>query len=307
MLKTAQRNIAYFDSKGELICVFPRKDQASTYGAFLNNGEVDNKRQVPAPVSMSQHDLFDERETAYHADIIVCSGNVFHLSNPSEVKSIPIPVFVADSPAVLEMSYIMKIRCGTEDDCEVIPSLVEKTLELMHASKMIWRKADYLQVIRNYYRCNMFAEGGRFEAAYRKKYQSFFNDNTDREQEGKHLSSKYYYENKIRRYMEYERAKKICPDLTPPTVRGYLQIRSRETTRFKKIRSICESEGMVFNLSDNRHYCKLRNVEIEITTSYDHSGRVPIMKECMCSLYKSGKCKEGTDENGLSCIYVDDK
>ena len=29
-------------------------------------------------------------------------------------------------------------------------------------------------------------------------------------------------------------------------------------------------------------------------------------KVCICSLYKLGMCKTGVDENGLSCIYVED-
>lgn len=306
MLKTGQSNIAYFDNKGELIYVSPRKDQACTYGVISNSSEENNKKGIPAHVSMTQQELFDERETAYHADIIVCRGNSYHLSNPVDVKDIPTPEFVVTTPAVLELSYIMKIRCGAEDNCKIIPSLVEKTLELMRASKMIWRRADYLQVIRNYYRCNMFAEGGRFEAEYRKRNQPLFDGVIDRVQEGMHLSTKYYYENKNRRSEEYEKVKKLCPDLAPATIKGYLQIRTRGTARFNKIRSICESEGMSFNLSDNMHYCEVKKTEVEISTKYDHSGRTPVMKACMCSLYKLGMCKTGVDENGLSCIYVED-
>ena len=302
---TEQKNIAYFNIKGELICVFPRKDSHNTISGVLNTGKENILNTIPAPVSMTQQELFDERETAYHADIIVCNGSDYHLSNPVDVKDIPIPEYVVTTPTVLELSYIMKIRCGAEDNCKIIPPLVEKTLELMRASKMIWRRADYLQVIRNYYRCNMFSEGGRFESEYRKRNQPLFDSVIDRVQEGMHLSTKYYYENKNRRYEEYEKVKKLCPDLAPATIKGYLQIRTRGTARFNKIRSICESEGMSFNLSDNVHYCKVKKMEVEISKEYDHSGRTPVIKACICSLYKLGMCKTGVDENGLSCIYVE--
>ena len=37
----------------------------------------------------------------------------------------------------------------------------------MQASPLLWRRRDYLQVIRNYYRLGMFESGDEFENMYR--------------------------------------------------------------------------------------------------------------------------------------------
>ena len=93
-----------------------------------------------------QHDdIFQDRGIAYQADYYIIGGHKYDLSNPDSISSIPIPNFKPGNAAVLDMSYITKIRCGSEEDAELIPAFVNKTLELMLASKMLWGTRDYLQ------------------------------------------------------------------------------------------------------------------------------------------------------------------
>ena len=92
----------------------------------------------------------------------------------------------------------MKIRCGEVKDASLIPHFVNKTLSLMQASKFMWRTRDYLQVIRNYYRCGMFEEGDEFEEGFQKAHPELF---MDPKTEKEHLSTKAY----LRRNWEKKR------------------------------------------------------------------------------------------------------
>ena len=268
---------------------------------FDNSGVLIN-------TSDRQHDdIFDDREIAHQADYYVIGSHKYDLSNPDSISSIPIPNFKPGNAALLDMSYITKIRCGAVEDAELIPAFVSKTLDIMIASKLLWTPRDYLQVIRNYYRCDLIDSGEVFEADFRLMHFELFESLKGNPIEGEHLSTKYYFENRNRRYAEYETVKAICPDLVPPTVTGYLQIRTRRTKRFQQIQSICEEHGIVFDFSKNRHFCKKFNTYVDMLKEYDHAGRYPKLSSCLCSLFAEGICNNPVSENGLSCIFQAEK
>ena len=267
--------IAYFNNEGTLIKVYPKKHES----------------------------IFDDRELAYQADFYYILDQIYDLSNSQSVASMTIPEFNSSHTTVLDFSYIMKIRCGKVEYPNLLRSFVTKTLELMLASHVDWRRGDYLQVIRNYYRLNMILEGESFEAQFRITHPKVFSNPADENAEGEHISTKYYFENRSRKYAEYEAVKQLCPTLVPNTVKGYLQIRTRKTKRFLTIQSECEKHGMVFDFSQNKHFCRKNGTFVEISNTYSHSGRTPHIKSCSCSFFKNGSCVAPYDSNGLSCIY----
>lgn len=249
-------------------------------------------------------DLFDDREIAYQADYFFINHKRYNLFNPESISRIPVPDFDSSHAAVLDLSYIARIRCGIVNDPDLIPAFVSKTLDLMFASRLLWRRNDYLQVIRNYYRCDMIFEGEAFEASFRQAHLNLFASAPSDADEGEHLATKYYFENHNRRRAEYEAVKRLCPDLVPKTVRGYLQIRTRRTERFQQIQEICEVQGLKFDFSKNRHYCQRYKTFVDISTNYDHSGRSPRITGCLCSFFEQGICDNPISVHGLPCIYM---
>ena len=139
--------------------------------------------------------LYENRGVAYKADIIVSDGKQYNLSSIKDILSIPIPNFPRTWD-ILELSYITKIRCGGESNPELIEALVEKTLELMQASNLLWRRKDYLQVIRNFYRLGQFSKGDQFEKFYRSTNRAVFSDPRDESHELEHERTKEYFRKK---------------------------------------------------------------------------------------------------------------
>lgn len=238
----------------------------------MNIAYFKNGRLYDVSPRHNPHDLFGDREIAYHADIIVSDGREYDLSSADDIKAIHIPTFSSDIPSVLEMSYILKIRCGTIENASLVPAFIEKTLDLMQASRFIWHRRDYLQVIRNFYRCGMFEEGDTFETAYRACNRDLFSDrlrepskflkllykhhllqerteNKRMNDEQEHIRTKEYFRRKWIKHNEYVQIKAKLPQIAPDTVRGYLQMRGRRTARFMRIKEEAEAVGIVIDLN----------------------------------------------------------
>lgn len=231
-------SIAYFDAHGMLIDVKPRR------------------KDTP---------LNEDRDVAYNMDALVLNGTSYDLTSASDVQAIPVPDFIPASN-ILELSYIFKIRCGSEKNAVLIPNFVSKSLELMQASSFLWRRRDYLQVIRNYYRVELFEDGDVFEAAFRTAHPELFSASEDSEHEAEHLRTKFYYENKYLKRNEYIKAKELCPDLVPPTSKGYFQIRARKTKRFLEIIRRA-SPYMDFEM-EQYHFCRKYQINTTPTVEY---------------------------------------
>ena len=60
-------------------------------------------------------------------------------------------------------------------------------------TRFIWRTRDYLQVLRNYYRCGMFEEGDEFEEGFLKAHPEL---PVDLKTEKEHISTKAYFRRK---------------------------------------------------------------------------------------------------------------
>ena len=140
-------------------------------------------------------ELYEDRNVAYAADVFVSDGVCYDLHSAVSVASIPVPR-MEPTWDILNLAYIMKIRCGVVDDPDLIPVFVSKTLEIMRGPGMMWRRRDYLQVIRNYYRMGLFAQGDQFEAEYRSQFSQDFSDTADEKHELEHESTKRYFKQK---------------------------------------------------------------------------------------------------------------
>lgn len=138
--------------------------------AYFRNGML--YEVAPREIGVS---LADSREVAYRADVIVSDGVMYDLSSIGDIQAMAIP-YTKPTSNILELSYIMKIRCGAEKDAALIPAFVDKTIALMQASGFMWCERDYLQVIRNYYRVGLFADGDAYEKEFRLTHPRIFLD-----------------------------------------------------------------------------------------------------------------------------------
>lgn len=267
--------------------------------AYFRNGVLYNV--FPRNTSIS---LYDDRGVAYDADTVIVSDNgVYDPVIPQSINSLRIPCFNRNNEnVVFDLSYIIKMRCNMITDPLVLPIFISKTLDLMEASPIEWRRGDYLRVICNFYENGLFVEGDRFEAAYRALHKTLFSNPLDYLQEAEHLSTKYYFEDKWRKYQEYYHIKSLFPDIIPATVKGYLQIRTRQTKRFLQIKELAEKQGFIFHFEKNCHYCRKFKVLLPYIQEYDHTNKYSVLKKIQCIKYVQGQCT-GIDEFGLSCVY----
>ena len=257
----------------------------------------------------------EDRDLALAPDtVIVSDGDVYDPADPASISAIRVPAF--DSRivmAVLDLSYTIKLKCGVVEDREVIVPFIDKTLELMLASPIHWRRGDYLQVIRNYYRLGMTEEGNAYEAGFRRTYSPIFMDRFDKDDEGAHLTTKYYFEEKNRKADEYAALQEIVPELLPDTLKGYLQIRTRGTAKFGKIREKAEAQGFVFKMDESLHYCEKYDRDVIMEIIYEDDPRYVLQadpKKKPVKRLKSVKCKQckklvcnGENSFGLSCEF----
>lgn len=257
--------------------------------------------------------LFDNREIAIdNTALIESDGILYDTRNPDSIRSFAIPEFKKmNFIAVLDLSYNMKIRCGHTESIDVIPELVPKTLELMSASPIGWRRRDYLQVIRNYYRVGLIGEGSQFEVEFRLNHPAIFSNRIDYCDEGEHLVVKYHFEDQNHKKQEYAALKQMFRSDTPDTLKGYLQIRARRTKRFLMIQNNAQEQGYELDFHDPYHYCQLKNIVVDIKSEYEKekpsdkeksSYEYATLKACYCRLAAEGLCN-GTDFYGLKCSY----
>ena len=115
--------------------------------AYFHNGVL-FKISPSTPCSS----IYDIREIAYALDTIIDSdGSMYDPSRPKSITKLRVPNFDSNTPTVLDLSYILKSRSLRLEDPAQIPAFVSKTLEMMIASPLAWRRGDYLRVICNYY------------------------------------------------------------------------------------------------------------------------------------------------------------
>ena len=156
------------------------------------------KGNILYDVSPRKHpdSLYEDRDIAYNADVLVIDGEKYDMSVKDDVEKIPVLPSEPTWDGVFELSYILKIRCGVEKDPRLIPAFVNKVLALMQSSCMLWGCRDCLQVIRNYYRSGLLQEGDLFEAEFRKTNAKMFNASTVQKIEKEHESTKRYFKQK---------------------------------------------------------------------------------------------------------------
>lgn len=139
-----------------------------------------------------------DRNAAYKADVVTIGGVSYDLHNSEDIRQIPIPEFAANWNVTDNLAYIMKIRCGSAEKA-IVPVIVEKTIQLMFASRVCWRMGDFLQVIRNFYRTGLFAEGDEYENTFRSEHPEVFSDPAAPKYEKEHESTKAYWKRKATR------------------------------------------------------------------------------------------------------------
>ena len=202
-----------------------------------------------------------------------------------------------------DASYILKMRLGSLDEPEDIRAGIIMTLESMLASPIGWQRGDLLQVIRNYYRVGLFKEGDAVEAYFRRISPITFLNPYDARDEGEHLRTKYYYEDKWHRYEEYRKLKTIFPQLVPKSATIYSSNRTKQTKGYLKLRATAEAEGFVFEPLNPYHYCRRKHSRVEFISKFDLlNTRHPMIEYLDCTVHADGKCN-GRDEFGNFCIY----
>ncbi len=120
-LKSSNKTIAFFNEFGELIDVFPR------------NTDID---------------LYENRGVAYSAEYIVYNQKIYNAFDVKSVESMEIPCFRYSGDVTSDLSYIMRMHRGRNDDKELQIAMSFKIASLMKASWIFWTIKDYLSLCK---------------------------------------------------------------------------------------------------------------------------------------------------------------
>ena len=137
--------------------------------------------------------LYEDRDIAYKADIIVSDGISYTL--PNDIDRLPIPNFerLGSQGPTGDLSYVLKMCLSQIKDVSYLPAFIEKVILMMDASRIGWTRVDYLSVIRNYYRHGMFDVGDQYEEEFRRLNPKLFLDTAQNVYEVEHEKTKAYW------------------------------------------------------------------------------------------------------------------
>lgn len=116
-IKKSGNSIAFFDKNGILTGVFPRNENIS---------------------------LYEDRQVAYMADYFVMNNKIYNLHNPLDVKNLELPKSIFNGDITSDISYIMRMHRGNEDNPKLELAIINKTYELMLNSKWEYAEQDFI-------------------------------------------------------------------------------------------------------------------------------------------------------------------
>ena len=236
----------------------------------------------------------------------VSDGDIFDPLDPATLNDLRVPDFPKHGGmsmnVTLDLSYILKQRCEMHSERQFAGLFIQKTLDMMAASPIRWLRSDYLRVILVFYQFGMFVEGDKFESTFRRQNPQIFSSPFDESLEGKSLETKYYFEQKWHRHQEHETLRRLVPDLTPETYKGYAQILGRRTKRYLALIEEAMKFGFAPDPGTDKHFCRKYDRHVKMEMQYDASGKSPRLLYCECPLHAAGDC-DGKNDFGLLCIY----
>lgn len=212
-IKREGKKIAFFNTHGNLIDVFPRNERIS---------------------------LYEDRQTAYSADYFVMNGKIYDLKNPADVESIEIPDFVLNGDVTSGIEYLIYMHRGNEDNPELEIAIVNKAFELMTNSKWRYGRQNYIALAVCLMRIDRFDLA---DTLYEQARQ-FFDDSVEIKyvnQDYHALKDIYIKRSLIKK--EYALVKEKLPDLAPKSFSGYSRMKSMNTQNYQKIFSLMKEKG----------------------------------------------------------------
>lgn len=108
-----------------------------------------------------QGDIYEQRQYAYNANIIISDEEVFDLSIPSNINKLTIKEYAQDLmeySITFDLAYIIKMRAGSSKDKNLIVPLVFKAKELMEHSPWGYTPPDYGRLVTQLYRRGFIKE-----------------------------------------------------------------------------------------------------------------------------------------------------
>lgn len=133
------------------------KRDYSNATAFFENGFLYNV--FPRNHSIS---LYDDRDVAYNAKILVSDGKRYNLWKKDDIFSIPIPHFSDRQETTFSLDYILRMIASSfrnnHENYLSICLLLQAT-KLMPHSNIFWKEEDYLRIVEWLYKDGQISDG----------------------------------------------------------------------------------------------------------------------------------------------------
>lgn len=110
--------------------------------------------------------LYEDRDIAYNAKIIVSDGITYNLENEQSIKKIKIPSFSNSYDTTSSLDYILRMCASNlrnEGKNELSILVLKKAIEIMPFSNLMWSQKDYLRIVSWLYEDGRFDEGDKLK------------------------------------------------------------------------------------------------------------------------------------------------
>ncbi len=129
--------------------------------AYFKNGFLYDVSPRNAAIS-----LYEDRDIAYNAKIIVSDGITYDLQNEQSIKRIKIPTFSNSYDTTSSLDYILRMCASNlrnEGKNELSILVLKKAIEIMPFSNLMWSQKDYLRIVSWLYEDGRFDEGDKLK------------------------------------------------------------------------------------------------------------------------------------------------
>lgn len=203
--------------------------------------------------------LYDDRDVAYNAKILVSDGKRYNLWEKDDIFSIPIPRFSDSQETTFSLDYILRMIASSfrnnHENYLSICLLLQAT-KLMPHSNIFWKEEDYFRIVEWMYKDGQISDGDalrkyiKTDKLIQSKTQmpaiSRTADGCNYYEQGAELRQKRLsdYNLYLDRLREYHLCCLKIPHLMPKSYTAYCRSKWENAESFQKIVAAAKREGI---------------------------------------------------------------
>lgn len=121
-------------------------------------------------------EIYENRDIAYHADVIYSDGRKYKMNDARSIEKMPIPNFAVDGGMFYNttgsLDYILRMVAGKirETNHPLSILCLKKAVQMMEKSPILWQYKDYWRLCEWLYQDGFEKEADELDAYFYKRY-----------------------------------------------------------------------------------------------------------------------------------------